>query len=438
MSDATLAPSLKPFRVLAIALAAISPTTSVFLVYGGGLEAAGTGIVYSFLLAAVIAISMAFAYAELGSVHSGAGGAYTIVREALGRGAGFVCLGLFLALGVISTAAILVASATYLHELVDVLPVNVSAMVMMAVITVLSLERLGSSSLVATVMLWVELVVIAAFIVATALAAKHGFSFVTRPVEADGADVPFSAVLSAIALALFAFNGYDWPLYFAEETDDARRTLPRAVLIAAGLAIVIEIIAVVTATLAIGDFKAIAGADSPLAEIASDVAGDAGSKILLVGVVVAMFDTGLSANLGYARIYFASGRDRLWPGPVAALLGSQNRNGVPKGAFAVLFVGCEVLCFFTSLTELITFTSVIIATVYSLIAVSAIVSRRRNASADRPFRMPLWPLPPVIALVGIAVAVRYQKLSDVVITATIAAVAIVYWLAYGRRRTATG
>ncbi len=38
-----LHPSLRPSRVLAIALAAISPTTSVFLVHGGGLETAGTG-----------------------------------------------------------------------------------------------------------------------------------------------------------------------------------------------------------------------------------------------------------------------------------------------------------------------------------------------------------------------------------------------------------
>jgi amino acid transporter len=115
--------------VLAIALAAISPTTSVFLVYGGGLAGAGTGVAWSFVLAAVIAISMALAYAELGGVHLGAGGAYTIVREVLGDAAGFVALVLFLVLGVISTAAILVASATYLHELIGALPVNWTAVV---------------------------------------------------------------------------------------------------------------------------------------------------------------------------------------------------------------------------------------------------------------------------------------------------------------------
>jgi len=130
-----LVPVLRAFRVLAIALAAISPTTSVFLVYGGGLAQAGTGVGWAFVLAGVVAISMAFAYAELGSVHLGAGGAYTIVREVLGDAFGFVALLLFLVLGVLSTAAILVASATYLHRLIGALPVRWTAVAMMALVT---------------------------------------------------------------------------------------------------------------------------------------------------------------------------------------------------------------------------------------------------------------------------------------------------------------
>ena len=309
--------------------------------YGGGLSQAGTGVGWAFLLAGVIAISMSFAYAELGGVHLGAGGAYTIVREVLGDGLGFVALALFLVLGVLSTAAILVASATYLHELIGALPVNWTAVVMMALITGLSLERLGSSSWVATGMLVVELVVITAFIVACLTSLRHGLGFVTSPVMAAGhgsgtTAVSFSGLLPVIALALFAYNGYDWPLYFGEETHEPRRVLPRAVLVAAASAVVIEIVAVVVATLSIRHLGAVTEADSPLATIAASVAGEVGSKILIAGVVVAMFDTGLSANLGYARIYFASGRDRMWPGPISGLLASRNRNQVPKWAVAFL------------------------------------------------------------------------------------------------------
>ncbi len=181
----------------------------------------------------VLAISMAFAYAELGSVHLGAGGAYTIVREVLGDAFGFVALLLFLVLGVLSTAAILVASATYLHQLIGALPVRWTAVAMMALVTALSLERLGSASWVATIMLIVELVVIGAFIVACLLSTRHGLGYVIHPVmpttKGSGLTaVGFTGLLPVVALALFAYNGYDWPLYFGEETHDPRRTLPRS------------------------------------------------------------------------------------------------------------------------------------------------------------------------------------------------------------------
>ena len=78
----------------------------------------------------------------------------------------------------------------------------------------------------------------------------------------------------------------------------------------------------------------------------------------------------------------------------------------------------------------------VIALVYALVAVSAIVSRRREATAERPFRMPAWPLPPLVALVGIGVALRYQTRQDILITGIVVASAMLYWIAYGQRLAA--
>ena len=75
-----------------------------------------------------------------------------------------------------------------------------------------------------------------------------------------------------------------------------------------------------------------------------------------------------------------------------------------------------------------------IVAVYLLIAVSAIVSRVRERSAERPFRMPLWPLPPLVAIAGIGLAIRYQKLSDVVITGSVIVGALLYAFAWRELR----
>ena len=429
--------ALKPINVLAIAVAAISPTTSVFLVYGAGLASAGTGVILAFIIGGVIAIGMAMSYAEVGSLFPSAGGAYTIVRKALGPVAGGVANVLFLVLGIVVTASILVAAASYLNSLVPALPVNWTAFGMMALVTLLSLERISPTSWVTGAMLVLELAVIAIF---TAFAFAHpalsGNTF-THPVVPSGSrgalvTVGAGALMVAVVPALFAYNGYDWPLYFAEESQEAKHKLPRAVLMPAGIAIFFELAAVIGATFAIHNLGAAAANASPLSLIAQQVMGATGAKLLLIGVIIAMFDTGLAGNLAYSRIYYASARDGMWPGPLNKFFAHVSpRTQVPTYGFLVLFVGNGILSIFTSLNNLITFTGVVIVVIYLLVAVSAIVSRVRAKEAERSFRMPIWPLPPVIAIVGVAIALSQQARRDLIITAIILAASAAY---YGLRR----
>ncbi len=430
------AAALGPLNVLGIALAAISPTTSVFLVYGSGLGSAGTGVVWAFVIGGVIALSMALCYAETGSLFPSAGGAYTIVHRALGPVAGGVAGSLFLLLGLVSTASVLVASATYLSSLVPGgLPVGPVALGMMALVTVLSMGKVSPTGRVAGVMLVLEIAVILTF---TGFAFTHRSPAVapfTHPVVAPlGHPVGAAGLFAAVVPALFAFNGYDWPLYFAEESRGSRRTGPRAVVVAAVFAVVVELLAVTAATYAIHGLGATTADASPLSLIARESMGPTGAKVLIAGVVIAMFDTGLAANLGYARIYYAAARDGMLPGPLGRFLGRiSDRSRVPVRGFAFLFAGNGLLCAVSSLNDLITFTGVLIVLVYLLVAVSALVSRVRVRGIRRAFRMPLWPLPPLVAVAGVATALSQQDVRDLVIAFGVALVALAGYMAARRR-----
>lgn len=438
------ASALRPLNVLAIAISAVSPTTSVFLVYGAGLSLAGTGIVWAFLIGGLIAVCVAFCYAEVGSVFPSAGGAYTIVRRALGSVWGGVATVLFLLLGLVSTAAILVAAATYVASLTSTtLPVGGIALAMLVLVTALALGKIAPASWVAGAMLVLELAVILVFTImafSNVSGETHPF---TNPVQLGDNNILVSvgvgALLAAVVPALFAFNGYDWPLYFSEETTGSRRALPRAVMIAVAVSVVVEVLAVVAATLAIRDVPKTMSDSSPLSYIAGQVMGDTGAKILLVGVVIAMFDTALAAFLGYARIYFAAARDGMLPGPLRPFFGHLSpKSRVPVFGVAFLFVGNAILCVFTSLTALITFTGVVIVILYLLVAVSAIVCRIRDRELDRPFRMPFWPIPPIIAIGGALVALWEQESRDLLIAFGLAAVAAVGYFVVRRRLPARG
>jgi amino acid transporter len=103
---------------------------------------------------------------------------------------------------------------------------------------------------------------------------------------------------------------------------------------------------------------------------------------------------------------------------------------------ATLVVGAlaTILCLQSSLVTVVTFTSVLLIVLYALIAISALVSRIRQRHLDRPSKMPLWPVPPIIALVGSGLALTQQKGSDLLVVLGIALAGVIYYYAFLRTR----
>src|SRR5262245_2853686 len=83
---------LKVLGTLLITLSAISPASSVFIIAPGVVTQAGSGAFWSFVIAAIVGVFMAFVYAELASAYPLSGGEYAIVARTLGRLPGFVAL----------------------------------------------------------------------------------------------------------------------------------------------------------------------------------------------------------------------------------------------------------------------------------------------------------------------------------------------------------
>ena len=75
-----------------IAVATISPVAGVFVNIQGTLGVAGTGMLWAYLLAAIITWGVAFTYSEMGAMYPYSGGLYSIARNVLGPTLGFVVL----------------------------------------------------------------------------------------------------------------------------------------------------------------------------------------------------------------------------------------------------------------------------------------------------------------------------------------------------------
>jgi amino acid transporter len=106
-------------------------------------------------------------------------------------------------------------------------------------------------------------------------------------------------------------------------------------------------------------------------------------------------------------------------------------------ATALLGIVGGLLTYFSNVATLVTFTGVLLVVLYGLVALAALVSRVRQRNLVRPYRMPWWPLWPVIGLAGCVIVFTQQALTDMSICAAIFLVAAVYYLIYLRPRKAT-
>jgi amino acid transporter len=429
------AKALTPARILALAVAGISPAGAVFTTYGPGLTLSGTGVIWAFVLGSVIAVAMALCFAEAGSVYPAAGGSFTIIHRALGPVFGGIASVLFFVLNIFFIAFVCVAMAGFISSLVaGGVPIKLTALGLLVAVALLTLGRVAPASWVASLMLILELAIILTF---------TGFAFAHPTLHANPFTHPqlfagphtvlaFSvgALFAGAAPALLALNGYDAPLYMVEETE-RRRAVPTAVLLAVGLAIVIQVTAVIAATYALPpNPSSVQESSAPVSTIATAVMGHTGSTVLTYGVIIAIFDSTLVGFIVVCRLVFDAARRSLWPGRAAnRLLAYIGPTQVPVGACLVFFVGAGALALFSNITTLITFTTVILVVIYGLVAIAAIVTRLRTRKAPAgTFRMPLWPVPPIVAIGGAILVLKYQTWRDLLIAGCIVAVAAAYHL----------
>ena len=435
--------SLSVPDVVALSVSDITPMASLLVIAPAVLAIAGTGGLLAYLIGSVIAVCVALCMAELGSMHPVAGGLYSIVGRVLGRPLGFMALVDYLGQAVFLPAAIALGIGAYLSSLFPGIDVNLAAAVMMVVVTAIGCVGISFNARLIFVFLGIEMAVLGIVAVAGLVDLHQPLSILTHPKLGGHGGVLVSigagTVIAGVATTLFSFNGYDSAINFSEETRGSARNVGVALMWAAGIAMIAELVPFFLAVFGAPSLKLFLASSTPITDVIQSNLNGTVKDIAISGALVAIFNAVLAITLQFGRIVFASGRDRAWPGPVSDALGRVNDRGAPWVSTAIVGLLATVLCFFSSLVTVVTFTSVLIIALYALIAASAIVSRLSAGQRrlPRPFAMALWPLAPVIAIVGVGVALSQQKGSDLVIAAAILIGALLYHTLYLRPRAAT-
>lgn len=383
---------------------------------------------------------VALCMAELGSLFPIAGGMYSIVARVLGTWASFLTLLSYIVLAIFLPASIALGVGTYANSLNSSIPVNLTSAIAMVAVTGLAMLKIHVNALMTALFLALEMVVIVVIAVAGFSHPAQSVSTFLHPqglVNGQLSSFTTGAVVAAVAVALQSVNGYDAAISFAEETKGPTRNVGKAVLYSCLIGVVLELAAFLGAAFGAPDLKTFLGSSTPLTYVVEQRFGHTAATILTIGAVIAFFNACLAMTLQMARVLWASGRDRIWPGPVSTALNKLLRS-TDAPWVATIFVGlfATVLCFLSNVVAVVTFVSVLTIAIYVFVGAAAIVSRIRDKGSPRTFRMPLFPLPPLVAIVGAVVALSQQTTRDLLIVAIIYAAGIAYYFIYLRSKTA--
>ncbi|ABO91024.1 MULTISPECIES: APC family permease [Aeromonas] len=159
----------------------------------------------------------------------------------------------------------------------------------------------------------------------------------SRPFHFESASVV--PLFTGATILCFSFLGFDGLSSLSEETPNAGKVIPRAIVLTALIGGVIFVVVSYCLQLYFPDLARFKEPDAVLPEIALYVGGAFFQSVVLVCTTVAVLASGMAAHAGVSRILYVMGRDRMIPERVFGYIHPKYRTP----AINVLMVGCLAL-----------------------------------------------------------------------------------------------
>jgi amino acid transporter len=243
----------------------------------------------------------------------------------------------------------------------------------------------------------------------------------------------FAGVSAAAGTIFFSFIGLDAVATAGEEVNDPQRALPRAII--GALAIVSAIYVLVAfaglAAKPVDFFSSPEAAEAGLAQILKDITGnEVWSTVLAAGAVISIFSVTLVTLYGQTRILFSIGRDGLIPRRFTEV---HPRTMNPAYNTVVVSVLIALVAGFVPSDYLWDTVSIGTLMAFSVVAIGIIVLRRTHPDLPRPYRIPGYPVTPILTVaVCLYIMWGLSRITWVIFLSWIA-LCVGYYLVYGRR-----
>lgn len=382
-----------------VVLFGIAYMTPIIVLGTFGILAQSTaGMVPAAYLAALVAMFFtAMSYGRMAAAFPVAGSAYTYVRKAISPKLGFIAGWAVLLDYLFLPMAIWLIGAAYLHSAFPSIPQPVWVLAFIGITSAINIVGLRLANGINALLMLVQFLVLAAFV---ALAIHYLGGDAGQPLWTIApffnGQMQMPLIMSGAAIACYSFLGFDAVSTLTEETRDARRTIPRAIMLITLIGGLLFVGVSYFVQLAHPAFV-FDDVDSAAYEIARNIGGDLFVSIFLIGLIVGQFASGLSAQASGSRLLFAMGRDGVLPKSFFARLHA--RFGTPVNSILL----CAVVALLALKLDVTTSTSFInfgAFLAFALVNLS-VVFHYWIGARQRGWREHLWFLVcPVIGLVA--------------------------------------
>lgn len=364
----------------------------------------GPAVLISFLIAGVASACAALCYAEFAGMVPKAGSAYTYGYVSLGELAGWF-IGWDLLLEYVAVAAVVAIGVSgYFNFLLDQIGITLPDWMLGAsgtgdghVVDVFAmLFCLGTAWVLSRGIRSVgrfETVFVLIKVALVLLIIGLGVFQIDSANYSPYFPYGTSAVWTGAATVFFAVFGYDAMSTAAEESTEAKKQLPKAILYSLAIAMVLYVAAtlVLTGMQKYTEISPTSGFSTAFKSV-----GMPGiANVIAIGAIVGIITVVLTFMLGVTRVWYAMSRDGLLPEWFAK---THPTRKVPTRVTWIVGIGAAILAGVLPINTVAELTNIGILMAFIVVSVSVIVLRYTRPDEPREFRLPLMPVVPIVGI----------------------------------------
>ena len=367
--------------------------TGIFLLPGKAAALVGVNSLWVIVFDALLVMSIALCFAEMGGMFNKNGGPYVYAKEAFGNFVGFEVGFMKWAIATIAWSAMAVGFATALGAVWEPASTemgkNIIATLIIVVLGIMNIMGVKISKIINNIVTIGKLLPLIFFILVGIFYVK-GVNFAPMESVPDMTQASFGA---AALIIFYAFTGFESIAVAAEDMEKPERNVPKAIILVLTLVSIVYILIQAICIGIMGD--ALVTSKTPVADAAFVFMGPLAKAIVTAGTLISIGGINVASSFLAPRSGVAMADDGLIPKVVS----KRNKKDAPYVAIIVTVVFAVVLSWTGSFEKLAAISVVSRFAQYLPTCLAVLVFRSKRPDMARTFRVPLGPVIPVLAVV---------------------------------------